>query len=710
MPPDDNNTNNDGVVNYTTAEEDVLTDLDPDLQSIILARRNGDPLPAHLVETVEDNGQVFTAVDVIARLKEPGQKIPGLWVVQEIGPIVTGLVDVDRIAEVREQVDSLKAARPLNQTLSTSVPEVSASQAQIRALTGRPPVDGSNVVVGFVDYGCGFAHPHFRKLDGQKETRIRCLWDQRGGSAPESPEDFGYGREFDEGEINNALLNADPALGPAGAHQALGYQPSDAHGTQVMDIAVGNGGGVNPPGVAPGADIIFVETALGELEPGESFGNSRHLVDAVRYIFKRAEKLNKPAVVNISLSSNAGPHDGSTPVEQAFDCMLQEPGRAIVMAAGNAGVNKKHLRRRAYPGQTLTLVWNIPVDDRTSNKVEIWYDGRRTLELKLRSELNAELGPFRLGTTQKIMRMIDNEEQVAGRVFHRRNDSGNGDNNIVILFEPLMESGNWKIELTPLDRSDYPPFDVHAWIERDGGQNSKFPEQQPSDNHCTLGTLACGHSTIAVSAYNSFEPHGIMESSAAGPTRDGKLKPEVSAPGVGIKAAALLKNSVAQTSGGTSLSAPHVAGLIALMMQRAGRFLTTEETRSLVMNSSRHLPPSTANAWAPRFGAGRIDAAGSKLATPLPPPPPPPSPVVAVVEHEETLVTGVIPLNGTGVNADAPAPDVVTVGISVETVSTVVSSLSNPSVVTTVVNADSNGAGTGEGEVPPAPRPFTTGH
>ena len=685
MPPDDNNTK------YTIQQEDVLNELDPDLQRIILMRRTGQPLPPDLVKTVtEEDNQVFTAVDVIARLKYPGQTVPGLWVVQKIGPFVTGLVDVDRIEDVRKLVDSLKAARPVQQTLSNSVPEINGSQAQIFAATGLN-VDGSNVIIGIVDHGCDFAHPNFRKLDDGKETRILFLWDQREGTTPDSPTEFGYGREFDAAAINNALEN--PEEGPDGPHKALGYQLENDHGTFVMDIAAGNGGGQNPPGVAPGADIIFVESSLGNLETGQSAGNSRYLVDAVQYIFTRASQLNRPAVVNISQSTDAGPHDGSTPVEQAFDSMLQTPGRAIVMAAGNSADINKHVRRRIYPGQTRTLNWLIQQNDGTGNKVELWYDGRRALELTLRLGQNIEIGPFGLGTTHTIHKTVDNQEQVAGHVFHRANDSGNGDNNIVVEFEPLMEAGTWQLELTSPDPPDHTPFDVDAWIERDDGRISIFPDSQPSDGLCTLGTLACGRSTIAVSAYQIFpEGIGILVNSAAGPTRDGKLKPEVSAPGAGINAATILTDSVGPAGSGTSLSAPHVSGLVALLMEAAGTFMTIEEIRDLVMNPARHRPPSVMNAWDPRYGAGRIDVAASISEALAIPAPPSPMPEIGVFEHEliEAEFGGI--------------------GISVETVSAIVAPLFHVSHGPPSANGGSAENGAEHEEPSHTPTVVTTDH
>jgi hypothetical protein len=87
-----------------------------------------------------------------------------------------------------------------------------------------------------------------------------------------------------------------------------------------MDIAAGNGRATNFPGVAPGASIVFVHCRARDSGGEGNLGNSKQLLDAVDYIFRKADELSLPAVVNLSISSNSGPHDGSTPVVDKHRC------------------------------------------------------------------------------------------------------------------------------------------------------------------------------------------------------------------------------------------------------------------------------------------------------------------------------------------------------------------------------------------------------
>jgi subtilisin family serine protease len=347
-------------------------------------RRADENQPATLrITGKNERGQ--RVVDVIAKLRKEGDTPKGLHIVRPIGNrIVTGTAVVEEIEDIRPQVESIKAARELSLDLYHSVPATCCDpEALERGAPGFPGLDGSGVLIGIVDIGCDFRHRNFRHPSGA--TRIRYFWDQSVGS-DSAPKDYGYGREFTADDINKALSAGDEV-----AYQALGYIPSaGAHGTHVMDIAAGNGreparfGGKDGPlpaqpshpGVAPNAQIIFV--SLKTFEGGE-LGNSRNLLEAVDYIFSKAGELKMPAVVNLSLSTSGGPHDGTTLVEQGFEALVAKPGRAIVTSAGNTYQKQDHLSFTVTPGNDRTIRWQTDPrntdPDTTKNEMEIWYSG-----------------------------------------------------------------------------------------------------------------------------------------------------------------------------------------------------------------------------------------------------------------------------------------------------------------------------------------------
>jgi hypothetical protein len=99
-----------------------------------------------------------------------------------------------------------------------------------------------------------------------------------------------------------------------------------------------------------------------------------------------------------------------------------------------------------------------------------------------------------------------------------------------------------------------------------------------------------------------------------GPTADGRQKPEIVAPGYRIRAAR--STPVAGWSGeprlcvksGTSMAAPSVSGTIALMLQAAGRPLTIDEIRSLLIGTADPTPHGRSSH---RLGYGYLNTAAA---------------------------------------------------------------------------------------------------
>ena len=122
------------------------------------------------------------------------------------------------------------------------------------------------------------------------------------------------------------------------ANNIGGDEPYDpfGHGTHVASLAAGNGLASPTPryiGVAPEATLVVARVA-------QSNGGilDADVLRGVKFVFDRAEELGMPAVVNLSLGSDFGAHDGSSALEMGLSSMVGPafPGRAIVVAAGNS--------------------------------------------------------------------------------------------------------------------------------------------------------------------------------------------------------------------------------------------------------------------------------------------------------------------------------------------------------------------------------------
>jgi subtilisin family serine protease len=566
------------------APEQIVNQMDPHLQEALLAHKHGEVIDPAFGAVAADG---TPTVEVIAKLKDPKVPVPGLKVVRELTEFVTAEADLTQIEAIRTDpnVLSLKLARPVEPHLQFSVPEILADADQLGA--SHPGIDGTGVIVGVIDYDFDFVHKNFRGADDQ--TRLLALWDQNGGPTSLSPPGFGYGREFSRATINNALSTANP-------YMSLAYLPEPAsHGTHVADIAAGNGRGTGVKGVAPGADLIFVNMGSLDFAPEQNFGNSKRLLEAVDYIFEKAG--TRPVVINISLGTHGGPHDGTTPAEREFDGMLRTPGRAIVISAGNSFDAGGHASGSIAANTTRTLTWNIRVNDQTANELEVWYPAAQALEVTLVTPGGGRLGPVVVGATQRIL----SGGVRVGSIIHRPQDPLTSDNHINILLNPGLPTGSWKVELRNPGAAAVP---FHAWIERDDAGQSSFVAADRATTH-TIGSIACGRSTIAVGSYTARVPDRTISSfSSAGPTRDGREKPEISAPGHAILAARSRSATAKTQMSGTSMAAPHVTGCIALLMQAAGRPLSMDEIRAAVAGSARSM---NGGAWDPRFGMGRID-------------------------------------------------------------------------------------------------------
>jgi len=603
----------------------------------------------------------FVAAFILSDASAADLKKLGVRVRSKSGDIFSGFVPLSAISGLEKSVAIryIELARPLFPTLSGAVP-----YAQLDTLhNAMPPVDGAGVIVGVFDSVLDIYHPDFRTA--ANATRVRFLWDQtltpQAGEAgpPIDPALPGfipaggvtYGVDYDQAAIDNELVNPPPAYRIVRHGGAVG-----AHGTHVTGIAAGNG--LGPPGTniggAPAADIIFV--AQPNLQNAGLLADTAAMADGFSYIFARASQLGQPCVANMSNSDNQGPHDGTTLGEQFLDNLLLTPGRAITVSAGNSNGTSAHAAGNVPMGGTSNLVLRYVAVDlngdgvnelpNKSDDVEIWYDGhdRFDVTVTVPTAPATVIGPVTPGNLANAVL----PSGVTVQVVSVLNDARNGDNLISIIFTvPAGQSiplGNTTIALagTTVINGAF-----QAWVDRNNRGFSSFQAPFLQEGTLTLGVPATALRPITVGNHDKTAGTPIISpSSGRGPTRDGRIKPEIATVGTsvigvsGVQApqsrnmnAAPLVALYTRMSG-TSMSAPLAAGACACLFQCRGPATTWANLKQILEDTA-----GTAGLAIPSnaFGFGFMQIATGCAA---------PAPSVDVWLRDHPTDTGLAPFTG----------------------------------------------------------------
>ena len=600
-----------GALSANAFVDQPFESMDPHLQRLVAQHRSGEFLQAG-VSRSGDEVSVIARVTDVEKWEELSEVRVGATIDagdEDNDAIVTGRIPVSRLGAIRQQdfITSLKAARPLFTNLSATTDELNSRPHELPSDL-QSAGTGEGVVIGIIDYGCDFAHRNFLNSNGT--TRFLAIWDQSGPDSNDSP--FGYGKVYDRTAIDAALQSNNPysTLG-YGPQPDSPFRPPGTHGTHVADIAAGNGNGSGVAGVAPAADLVFVDVSHSDLffrgrqVVGQSFGDSTRLLEALKYIFDLAG--DRPCVINISLGTNGGPHDGSTPVEQGIDRLVeQKVNRSVTISASNSFADGIHAAGTVAQGQFTELVWRVSPSDTTHNEFELWYSGADSFDVEIVAPDGSVLG--RVSSGQTLPLSINN--RMALFATNRVDDPNNHDNTIGIFLERRFTgwnpTGNWRVRIHGIRVAN---GGFHAWIERDDASPSQFAT--PHDNTHTIGSISCGQKTVVVGSYDAHKnSRPLSFFSSAGPTRDGRQKPEVSAPGHAVLAAHSRTSTRTVRKSGTSMAAPAVAGVCALVYAEAqsrGVDLSIDQLRTILESACRRNPPFGSD-WDDRYGNGRLSA------------------------------------------------------------------------------------------------------
>ncbi len=523
--------------------------------------------------------------------------------------------------------------------LKLDAPATKPAEAPLPRSVGRATTHGrgKGVLLGLIDVGgFDFAHPDF--LDDKDRTRFLAIWDQGGTRRdPPAKRGFNYGSELTKQQMNAAIVAARKrGVPPATLLEPQSQMSSSSHATHVASIAAGNRG-VCPEAAIAGVliDVARIDDPIARRRT--TFSDTSRIVHAVEYLLHLADEEKRALVINISLGTNGGAHDGSSGVARWLDAYLATPGRAICIAAGNAGQEKAEFEgdlgwimgrihaqgRVPSRGLEVDLEWTVVgdgIEDRSENELEIWYGAQDRFAVALKPP-NGEW--IRVNPRE----FVENHRLPSGTtvsIYNELYHPTNGANYIAAYLSPNLdpgsyrgiESGVWKLRLIGEEVRD---GRFNAWIERDdvaelepvsGRRVFRFPsfftERSHTDSH-SISSLACGFRIIAVSNLDDARQR-INASSSQGPTRDGRQKPEIAAPGTEIVAANGFAHPdepwIAMT--GTSMASPYVAGIVGLMLG-ANPGLSAAQCAGILLRTARPLPGASYD-WGNDVGFGRIDA------------------------------------------------------------------------------------------------------
>jgi subtilisin family serine protease len=465
--------------------------------------------------------------------------------------------------------------------------------------------EGKGVIIGIVDVGFQNNNPNFFNKDGTK-TRISRFWHQGQSGTP--PIGYNYGNLYTD---STAIINANDLDG--------------SHGTHVAGIAAGSG--FSTPnrqyrGVAPEAELVFVSIKYSnDTLRGSALGDyviaNPSIIDAYKYIFDYAASVGKPAVINLSWGMHTGPHDGTSLFDIATEQLVGN-GKIIVGANGNDGENPMHLNYKFNKDTVSTLA--------IENNRQ--WRGRESIYCDFWGSKNSRFG-IQVQVLDTHLQIVRETPFVYSNEINRSYTLSHQNNQFKISFQnqanyPLNNKPNITLSAESSNRRLYifkvnitsDSAEIHAWnsgAARDwtsGSFTNKWGKWNYENSFINGnsnytagengGTSKAVISVGASAARSSFTnikgklvndsayafPGSLASFSSRGPTVDGRIKPNIVAPGFNVPSSynnlqmaswmsdrTLLKTTFRgdtqywAASSGTSMAAPHATGIVALMLE-----------------------------------------------------------------------------------------------------------------------------------------------
>lgn len=542
--------------------------------------------------------------------------------------IATCLIPINQIEEIAavESVTGIEVSQPLYANLDSVRKNSNISPVHLGLAPLNKSYQGNGVVVGIVDEGFDFTHPNYYDKSGTN-FRVKRVWAQKATSGT-PPANYTSGAEY----TTQASILA-----------AKTDDIQKTHGAHTSGIAVGSGYGTNFSGVAPASDIILVATDM----------TTTGIVNGIQYIADQAKSENKPCVINLSLGSQVGPHDGTSLTDAALD-QLSAPGTIIVGAAGNSGQSPIHIQKQFIENTKDSILTILSPASSSVNVMysDIWARNNVPFSIQVliyNTQLNAytaqtSVYPVNQQSAQMSLNTTNRTYEVTfiNQLYGRNNCY----NTLIQIIGTNSFTSTEQIVIKVINNQESV---VNMWATKGYFSNSGYSNFTAGDSNYTVGEVGgVGNKIISVGAYATklrWHPisytnpgmdqiyngsptlYSIAPFSSKGPTADNRIKPDISAPGFGVVSgfnsyntsygynntqtvASFKFNNRTYYWGidqGTSMAAPVVTGTIALWLE-ANPTLTSGQIKDIF---SEHAFDPTASRSLTKdniYGWGKLDA------------------------------------------------------------------------------------------------------
>jgi hypothetical protein len=361
-------------------------------------------------------------------------------------------------------------------------------------------------IVVVVDDGLPFLHQAYRTKNSTRVSEFKDL---------ENPS-----KNLTRSQIA-PHLNSNERL----TYQNLGYDRvlyGASHGAHIADTAVGEGRG----DAADAAELFFIQLPVATLTDSSGGGLAVHALDALVDAFFKIP-LKNPVIACLSYGIHAGPHDGSSVLECAFDELLtMRNGSHLILPAGNNRQGKGHadfwIDKNPHE-----LSWQILPQDQTDSYCEIWSQPFLEDASQIKVELINPSNSSIVADRQSVVAFEPGQAIPQAAIVLRKVPSNLGGSsqriqNTQFRWSVLLciratqgelpaPHGCWKIRISLVDADESNSrLRCDAWIERDGavfgadsGGQQSYLEDLPNSGVTDKGTIngiATGRKVTVVSA------------------------------------------------------------------------------------------------------------------------------------------------------------------------------------------------------------------